>query len=159
MVKLLKKLKRSFLVLFKLKIMSWKYKIGILYGGFVLLILTMVAMAYLYTGKVQLVSQDYYQQELKYQKIIDARNRGARYQYAFQIHQTPEYLRIEYPEHLQGEYVTVGGYCLSDASKDFGALLQLPIEKDDLKKGPYKLNIKWGKEPLDTLVELSVFIE
>jgi hypothetical protein len=139
--------------------MSWKYKIGLLYGGFVVMILMMVAMTYWYTGKVQLVDENYYQKELRYQKTIDARNRGARYQYAFQIKQTSSELLIEYPEHLQGEYVTVQGYCISDASKDFGALLQMPIEKKLLRKGPYKITIHWGQEPLDTLVELSAFIE
>lgn len=139
--------------------MSWKYKIGLLYGGFVVMILTMVALTYLYTGKVQLVDENYYQKELRYQKTIDARNRGARYQYAFQIQQTYSELLIEYPEHLRGEYVTVEGYCLSDASKDFKGTLQRAVQKSLLRKGPYKLSIHWGTAPLDTLVELSAFIE
>lgn len=137
--------------------MSWKYKIALFYIGFVVMILSIVALAY--TGKVELVDKNYYQKELNFQKTLDAQNRGMRYQHAFHVHQNSKELKIEYPEHLQGEYVTVSGYCISDASKDFGALLQLPIEKSDLRKGPYKLTIHWGKEPLDTIVELQTFIE
>lgn len=137
--------------------MSWKYIIGLLYGGFVLMILSIVALAY--TGKVEMVDKNYYQKELNFQKTLDAQNRGLRYQNAFSIKQTSNEIIIEYPEHLQGEYVTVSGYCISDASKDFGALLQMPIEKCNLRKGPYKITIHWGQEPLDTLVELSAFIE
>lgn len=137
--------------------MSWKYTIGLLYGGFVLLIMIMVGIAY--TGKVHLVDKNYYQKEVNYQKTIDARNRGLRYQYAIQMKQDTEKIYFEYPEHLQKEEVEVLGYCLSDASKDFRGSLQMPIAKNILRKGPYKLTVHWGKEPLDTLVELSIFIE
>lgn len=139
--------------------MSWKYKIGILYGSFVVMILSLVFMAYVYTGKVQLVDENYYQKELKYQKIIDARNRGTVYQNAIHIKQNSEQLFFEYPLHLREVKVRVEGYCLSDASKDFKGALQEPISKVHLRKGPYKIALGWGKEPLDTLVELSTFIE
>lgn len=139
--------------------MSWKYKIGLLYGSFVVMILSLVFMAYVYTGKVQLVDENYYQKELKYQKIIDARNRGSVYQNTIHIKQNTEQIFFEYPQHLRKIKVKVEGYCLSDASKDFRGTLQEPISKVHLRKGPYKITIHWGKEPLDTLIELSTFIE
>ena len=49
--------------------MNWGHKILILYSGFVIMTLVMVFMAYRHD--VPLVSDDYYERELKYQDEID----------------------------------------------------------------------------------------
>ena len=53
--------------------MSWGAKITVLYVGFVALIVTMVSMTM--REKVDLVSKDYYQQELDYQGLLDKQQR------------------------------------------------------------------------------------
>jgi hypothetical protein len=53
---------------------SWGIKIAMLYCGFVALIIIMVSMAM--NQKIDLVSKDYYEQELNYQKKIDKTNRS-----------------------------------------------------------------------------------
>jgi len=50
--------------------MSWGKKITILYIGFVLLIVSMVTISA--SHKIELVSKDYYAQELDYQQKINA---------------------------------------------------------------------------------------
>ena len=49
--------------------MNWGHKILFLYLGFVILVMVMVFMAY--RQDVPLVSDDYYEKELKYQDDID----------------------------------------------------------------------------------------
>jgi len=50
--------------------MSWAYRIIILYAGFVGIIITLITISS--RNKEELVSKDYYAQELKYQDKIDA---------------------------------------------------------------------------------------
>ncbi len=137
--------------------MSWKYKIGILYIGFVVMILFIVGLAY--RGKVELVDANYYQKEIQFQKTIDAIQRGLRYEYAFQVTQNTHELIFHYPEHLRNIPVKVHGYCYSDASKDFRMDLVDSISKSMLRKGNYKVSFHWGTEPLDTLVEIKILVE
>ena len=48
---------------------NWGWKIAILYGGFVCFMLVMVFIAS--NQKVELVTTNYYEEELKYQSHID----------------------------------------------------------------------------------------
>jgi hypothetical protein len=137
--------------------MSWKYKLGILYLSFVVMILFIVGLAY--TGKVELVDENYYQKELNFQKTIDAKQRGLIYENSFRVHQNTQEIWWEYPEHLKSIPVKVLGYCYSDASKDFQSELQKPFSKSLLRKGNYQLTIQWGSFPLDTIVEIKTIIE
>jgi hypothetical protein len=115
--------------------MSWKYKIGLLYGGFVVMILILVVLAY--TGKVELVDKNYYQKELNYQKTIDAKQRGYRYLSEFLVQQNEQELWITFPEHLK----------------------LVPVSKNLLRKGAYLLTIQWGQVPRDTIVEIKTYVE
>jgi hypothetical protein len=54
----------------KLKGLSWGWRIAVLYGGFVALILTLVIGSSL--QHFDLVSKNYYEEEIAYQKVIDA---------------------------------------------------------------------------------------
>jgi len=137
--------------------MSWKYRIGLLYGGFVVMILILVFLAY--TGKVELVDKNYYQKELNYQKTIDAKQRGYRYLSEFLVQQNEQELWITFPEHLKLVPVKVYGYCYADASKDFEQDLQKPVSKSLLRKGVYLLTIQWGQVPRDTIVEIKTYVE
>lgn len=137
--------------------MSWKVYIGIVYGGFVLLIGIMVAVAY--ADKFYLVSKNYYEEEIKYQAKQNALSRGVRYEGLIRLEQTADSAKISYPEHLRKEKVRVKWYCVSDGSKDFTSNLEEKISKGLLRRGPYKVLLHWGIAPIDTMLEIKTFIE
>ena len=56
------------------RISGWPFGIAIIYGGFVLLLLSFVL--YSLFNSVELVSKDYYAEDLAYQKQIDRQNRA-----------------------------------------------------------------------------------
>lgn len=129
--------------------MSWGIKISILYIGFVILILTMVGMTM--GEKADLVSKDYYDQEIKYQGKIDRINRTAALeeQLTWEIKQGS--VSLKFPEKFKKENISGSVYFFrpSDAamdkmiefSQDTLSIRNISTEK--LKKGLYKMEISW----------------
>ncbi len=130
--------------------LNWGLKIGILYGGFVILILVMVGMAM--NQKFDLVSKDYYEQELKYQDRIDKTNRtqALKEQMTWQVN--PDVLQLKFPTQFKGQSIkgTVYFFRPSDERMDkkinisVDSSLCFRINRDQLKKGYYKMQIDWN---------------
>lgn len=132
--------------------MSWGIKITALYGGFVLLISSMVIISS--SNKAELVATDYYEQELNYQQRIDAianeKNLTTTIQY--QLTETGVLLRFS---DTISEKDFSGEVCFfrpSDASKDL--TLKLVFDKNGeqlipkalLRKGIYKICLSWKNQ-------------
>lgn len=79
---------------------NWGLKIVLLYSGFVALILTLVIASS--KQNVDLVSDNYYEQELAYQDVIDASKNQSTLSSPLSIHADESALMIEFPkEHAQ----------------------------------------------------------
>lgn len=129
---------------------NWGVKIAALYIGFVILILTMVNMAM--NQKVDLVSKDYYEQELNYQDKIDKANRTAGLKEELNVKVSEHSLLLKFPEQFKGQPVKGKIYFFrpSDESMDktinfslTDSSLVLNVGTDQLKKGAYKTQIDW----------------
>jgi hypothetical protein len=84
--------------------MGWGTKIAILYIGFVLLILTMVLKSMTHT--VDLVSTDYYEQELKFQEKINGTKNTDSLHLVFKTEARNNMVSITYPEQWLGRTIT-----------------------------------------------------
>jgi nitrogen fixation protein FixH len=130
--------------------LNWGLKIGILYGGFVILILVMVCMAM--NQKFDLVSKDYYEQELKYQDRIDKTDRthALSEQMTWQVN--PDDLLLKFPDQFKGKTIngTIYFFRPSDETMDkkiniaVDTSLFFRVNRDQLKKGFYKMQIDWN---------------
>jgi hypothetical protein len=129
---------------------SWGIKITMLYTGFVILILVMVSMAM--NQKVDLVSKDYYEQELNYQHKIDKTNRthALPEQLSWQVNSHD--LLLKFPKQFKGQNVkgTICFFRPSDETMDktinflsVDSSLVLNVNTAQLKKGIYKMQIDW----------------
>lgn len=127
---------------------SWGIKIAGLYIGFVILILTLVSMAV--RQNVDLVSKDYYEQELKFQNKIDKVNltRSLKEQVSWEVKQ--ESLYLKFPEQFKGKKINGSIYFFrpSDAAYDKKISLStdtivLDIPTAQLKTGLYKMQLDW----------------
>ncbi len=129
--------------------MNWGFKITILYVGFVALILSMVSMAM--RQKVDLVSKDYYEQELKYQDKIDRKNRTHSLKEPLSWEVKQGTLVLKFPGEFNGEKINGSIYFFrpSDAAMDktipvtTDTSVVLNISTNQLKKGLYKMQISW----------------
>ena len=129
--------------------MSWGVKIACLYTGFAALIATMVSLTM--RENIDLVTPDYYEQELNYQGRIDAIDRTLQLNepLTWEVKENRLYLYI--PKELEGKEVS-GTICFfrpSDARLDED--LTFPATRNGsadvslrlLRKGLYKMQITW----------------
>jgi hypothetical protein len=132
---------------------NWGMKITLLYVAFVMLILIMVSMAM--NQKVDLVSKDYYEQELHYQDKIDKTSRTKKLKQQLTWQMNHHALVLKFPDQFKGQHVTgtVHLFRPSDESLDkfipfsiTDTSLTLNIPTDKIKKGIYKMQIDWGKD-------------
>lgn len=129
--------------------MNWGFKISILYGGFILLIVTLVTLSM--KQKVDLVSEDYYQQELDFQQKINQRERTEKLTTQLTWNVTNKQLELQFPAEFKG-HVKQGKIFFfrpSDAVLDQHILLQKDTATvqhfvlNQLKKGVYKMQVSW----------------
>lgn len=129
---------------------SWGVKISILYGGFVILIVGMVTMAM--RQQVDLVSKDYYEQELKFQDKIDIVKRTSALETPLTWKLKKEGLELTFPRLSQQNTISGSIYFFrpSDASMDKTLEIKADtnairmISTKGLKRGLYKIQIDWN---------------
>lgn len=135
--------------------MSWGIKITILYCSFVAMILTMVFLTI--PQKPELVADNYYEQELRYQDRIDRMNRTR------QLPEQPQWqvgngqVALSFPETLRKQNISgeVYFFCPSAASMDKKVPIQLDstgsmlMTTSNMKPGLYKMEISWKANDAD----------
>jgi len=127
---------------------NWGIKIAGLYIGFVILILSLVSMAM--HQNVDLVSKDYYEQELKFQDKINKSNRAHSLKEPLSWEVRSGSLLLKFPEQFHGQKIsgTIYFFRPSDAAMDktiplSDDTLLLNISTVQLKRGLYKMQINW----------------
>lgn len=145
--------------------MSWSVKITILYLGFVAMILTLVFMCM--NQSVDLVSKDYYAQELVYQKRIDATNNEKKLAETVQYEINQDRITIKFPSELHANG-NVNGKILFYRPSDPKLDVEFPITLDAtgkqvissgrLKKGVYKMQLSWISGSTEYFKEEVIFI-
>ena len=127
---------------------NWGYKIIIVYSVFVIGMLTLVFLAS--KENKDLVSENYYEEEIKYQHIIDESANTASLSSAPVINRNKNMVYITFPEEFtnektDGEWVL---YYAADKSKDIQGKLNVingkySIELPDFATGTYQLKLNW----------------
>lgn len=143
--------------------MNFGVKITILYLSFVALILTLVTMCF--GQKVELVSKDYYAQELKFQDKIDAINNEKALEKSITHTMTGKeiVLSIE-PSLTIGDFSgDINFFRPSDSSKDVKLKMnfvnnQQTINTSSLIHGAYKMQLSWISNGKHYFKEEVIFI-
>ena len=128
--------------------MNWGYKILIVYLVFVIGMLALVYMSSM--ENKDLVSENYYDEEIKYQHIIDESANTASLSSEPVINRTKNIVNITFPaeftnEKTEGDWVL---YYAADKSKDVQGKLNVvngkySIELPDFATGTYQLKLNW----------------
>ena len=131
---------------------NWGTGIVLSFVAFILFILYFVVLSFRDPeSNHDLVTEDYYKQELKYQQDIDAARNlyetGAR----IQVAKTSEGIRIGFPEAFEPEKIigTVSLYRPSNKQLDFKTPIQLSerqllIPKSRVLEGRWDIRIEWN---------------
>lgn len=128
--------------------MNWGHKIIIVFILFAAGILTLVTKSM--RSKIDLVTPDYYGEELKYQQVIDGRQQALNLSSPVQISQSAETVTLVFPEEMQDIPLTgnILFYRASNSAQDVSIPLQnqkglLILDKNRLQKGSYRVQLTW----------------
>jgi len=144
---------------------NWGWKIALLYTGFVCFMLFLGYKAS--KEKVELVTENYYDEELKYQSHID------KMQLTDSLHVKPDWqvsgnkIAMLFPQKNGTEGITgnIHFYCPSDEKSDFNLPFtatpqkQLSISSNKLHHGTYKMQIDWKQGKSDFYTEGVVTVQ
>ena len=142
--------------------LSWGYKIMFVYIAFV------AGMGFLAfkasSQKFDLVTKDYYDQELKYQQVIDQAANSSKLSAPVTIERNEGELRISFPDEMKNKKKLVDFYLYyaADAKKDFRKSFEL--NENELvqalpvgMKGMYELKLSWEAEGVKYYFEKKLF--
>jgi nitrogen fixation protein FixH len=143
---------------------GWGTRIALLYGGFVLVIATLVIGSF--RQDFDLVSSDYYDQELRYQEVIDAGKNQADLSGAVALAEAKDKIVLTFPREFAGRTLagTVTFYSPVDATWDrtfdiSAADNQMTIPVGQLHKTAYNVRIKWSAGDKSYYQETAVSIK
>ena len=142
--------------------LSWGYKIMFVYTAFVAGIGFLAFKAN--NEKFDLVTKDYYDQELKYQQVIDQAANSSRLSVPVSIERKEGELKISFPDEMKNKKKLVDFYLYyaADAKKDFRKSFEL--NENELAqalpagmKGMYELKLSWEAEGVKYYFEQKLF--
>ena len=145
--------------------MNWGHKIVIVFAVFVSLVMFAIYTAT--NHRTDLVAEDYYSRELKYQERIDQLNRTISKNYLAEIEDIGQSLNVVFPfeaheMNIQGRIVF---FRPSDQKKDRIFPIKLDsnhsmrVNKEVLHKGRYKVQIEWQLAEEAYFQETEVFVK
>ncbi|TMI93592.1 MAG: hypothetical protein E6H08_10320 [Bacteroidetes bacterium] len=142
--------------------LSWGYKIMFVYIAFVAGMGFLVFKAS--SQKFDLVTKDYYDQELKYQQVIDQAANSSRLSAPVTIERNEGELKISFPDEMKNKKKLVDFYLYyaADAKKDFRKSFEL--NENELvqalpvgMKGMYELKLSWEAKGVKYYFEQKLF--
>jgi hypothetical protein len=133
-----------------MKNLNWGWRIVILYGGFVLMMLFLVWKTT--TVKDDLVSPDYYAKELRFQEQVDKQKRTYALKEQLNWNVEGKKIAIQFPNDMLSKNVKaeILFYNASSAKRDFtvsctpdstGLCL---VNSDKFQQGVYEMKIDWN---------------
>lgn len=142
--------------------LSWGYKILFGYLAFVAGIVFLVVKAS--SEKFDLVTKDYYEQELKYQQVIDQAANAAKLSAPVRVEKAEGKITVRFPEEMKDIKKTIDFYLYfpADAKKDF----RKKIETGDIEftealpagiSGLHVLKLFWEAGSVKYYYEQKIF--
>jgi hypothetical protein len=116
---------------------------------------------------VNLVSEQYYKDELAYQQVIDGTKQANALVGKVQLSLMPDGIRIDLPQEMRGKPVkgTIFFYCPSDAASDRHFSLGMDtrgeqeIEKGMVPNGHYTVKVSWQNGGVNYFMEQPFVIQ
>lgn len=142
--------------------LSWGYKIAFVYIIFVAGIGFLVFKAS--SQKFDLVTKDYYDQELKYQEVIDQAANTARLSTSLIVEKSASELSITFPPEMRNKEKIIDFYLYypADAKRDFRKSINIDENEftqalPEAMKGKYELKLSWEVEGVKYYFEKQLF--
>ncbi|WP_370901234.1 FixH family protein [Chryseobacterium gossypii] len=147
-----------------MKNFSWGHGIVIALAAFIIFILSMLFLFPNGQKNSEMVTDNYYEEELQYQDVIDAKKRADTLQEKPVYSQNKEGIKITFPQSHDNSNTTVK-FVLNrtdDQNLDIKKSVQLDANKSFLipsqvlKVGNYTLRLMWTKDKTDYRMDFDV---
>lgn len=142
--------------------LSWGYKIAFVYIVFVAGIGFLVFKAS--SEKFDLVTKDYYDQELKYQEVIDQAANTAKLSTSLIVEKSASELSISFPAEMRNKEKIIDFYLYypADAKRDFRKSININENEftqplPAAMKGKYELKLSWEVDGVKYYFEKKLF--
>ena len=140
---------------------GWGTRIAILYISFAALIIFLVVLSF--SKKVDLVSKDYYQQELNYDKKLQAINNFNNLGQIFEIKTENNTIEIKYPEYFNGKNISGNIHLFRPSDSSLDKKAQINSEKglqkiQTIGRGYYQIKIDLTCDGKNYFFEKEIFL-
>lgn len=131
---------------------SWGHGVVIALGCFMLFILGMIFLFPINKQNAELITDDYYEEELHYQKVIDAKGKADSLENKPAIElATAKGIVINFPEEFSNANTKFDFYLYHQADKNLDIRKEFTLDANNqmtipnvlLKKGNYVLKVHW----------------
>lgn len=141
---------------------SWGY---IITSGYLVFVAGIVFLAFKASReKFDLVTKDYYEQELKYQHVIDESANTAKLSAPLSVERSGDQLQIGFPAEMKGKKKTIDFYLYypADTKRDFRKTIETKDNEllqplPSAMKGQYYLKLSWEVEGVKYYFEKKLF--
>jgi len=134
---------------------NWGFKIAAFYIGFVAFMIAIAA--YSFTQDVNLVSDDYYKDEINYQSQIEMEKRTNALDEQLKITSNTNFIKFSFPQLFMGKEISgeIHFYRPSDSNIDIltdvepnDSLVQF-YSTEEFEKGLWRVKVTWTVDSLD----------
>lgn len=139
-----------------MKNLNWGHGLAIALGCFILFILFLIFVFPMGKQNADMISNNYYEEELQYQDIIDAKNNAAKLEKTPTYKVTNEGMLISFPESIKVDDNTVNFVLFRTADSNLDVKKEVTLQhnlflipKAVISSGSYTLKLKWkeNKKP------------
>lgn len=143
---------------------TWGHGVVLALASFIIFILYLIFVFSSGQQNSELVSDNYYEDELAYQTVIDAKNNAAKLSQLPQIEQISQGIKIKFPRDIsnQNAKIKFNLYRIDDQRLDVKKEIHLDLDNTFLipdkvlVKGGYILKLMWNKDGIDYQVDYDL---
>lgn len=133
---------------------TWGHGIVVALGSFMIFILSMIFLFSRGQQNSELITDNYYEDELQYQKVIDAKNNADELAVKPVYSQNADGVTVKFPEEINNGNSTFQIDLHRAEDKNLDVIRELPLNgnnalflpKQILAKGNYVLRVMWTKD-------------
>ena len=140
---------------------SWGWKAGLLYTSFVVMMVSMVVASS--RQKIDLVSKDYYKDEIEYQGVIDAGRNQSQLLAPLVIRANDVQVTVDFPDVFKDKVLKGEVYFYSPVNDKWDYRIELntynnrmSVDRNRLQNTRYTIKIKWETEGKNYYQETSI---
>lgn len=134
-----------------MKKLHWGHGLAIALGCFIIFILFLIFVFPMGKQNADMISNNYYEEELEYQQIIDAKDNAAKLETPPVYKSTADGIQITFPENIKpyGKKVSFVLFRTEDSNLDVKKEITLEsntfiIPRKVISPGSYTLKLKWS---------------